>query len=127
LGHVPYVHDCDLVSLDHAVKVALANMSADGLPRMGAVIYRRRRLISIGQNSRRSHPLQARYGRNPASICIHAEIAALANARESVAGAVMFVARVFRDGKPALAQPCSGCQRAIAAFGLSDVEWTENG
>lgn len=95
-----------------------------GLPRMAATIYDGRRMASYGLNSRRTHPLQARFGRNEQSLCLHAEIAALANARQSVAGMVMYVARVYRNGEPALAKPCAGCERAIVEFGLSDVQWT---
>lgn len=109
--------------MSRAISLALAN-PVKGLPRMAAVIADGKRVVSIGLNSRKTHPLAARYGRNPEALCIHAEIAAIASARESVDGMTMYIARVRKDGHPALAKPCIGCAMALAAFGISDVHFT---
>lgn len=107
-----------------AINLAIANPVTD-LPRMAAVIMNRRRVVSYGLNSRRSHPLAKRFGRNEECFLLHAEIAALVNAREPVGGCDIYVARVLKSGMPAMAKPCRGCARALDAFGISGVFWTE--
>lgn len=111
------------MTLPRAISLARAN-PVQNLPRMAAIITDGKRIVSTGFNSRRTHPLAARFQRNPAALCIHAELAAIVNAREPIAGMTMYVARVLKSGEPALAKPCVGCERAIAAFGIKDVTWT---
>jgi deoxycytidylate deaminase len=108
-----------------AIKAAQAN-PIEGLSKMAAVIYDRNRLISIGLNSHKTHPLAKQFQKNVHALKIHAEIAAIVNARQSVEGMSMFIARVNRSGLPMLAKPCNGCFRAITAFGIKNVHWTEN-
>lgn len=89
------------------------------------IVDRRGKIIAQGINQRKSHPLQAKFSNHPESIYLHAEIAALVDARsENLTGATMYVARVLKDGTPALAKPCKGCQKALISFGLKDVIWT---
>lgn len=111
------------MSLKVALEIARSNPII-GKPRMAAVIYDRRHLVSYGLNSFKTHPLMARFNKHPQAVCLHAEIAALANARQSVEGLTMYVARAFADGSPGLAKPCKGCERALIEFGLGDVQWT---
>jgi len=115
------------MSLEHALKIAQANGIQD-LPRMAAVIYdKRNRLVSVGLNSRRTHPLAAKFGKHVEAICLHAEIAAIVNARQCVEGMTMYIARVGSKNEPRLAKPCTGCQRALIAFKLKRVVWTQTG
>jgi tRNA(Arg) A34 adenosine deaminase TadA len=117
------------MSLERALEYARGN-PVEGLPRMAALIVSRRgHFISLGFNSRKSDPLAAKYGRHPDAIYPHAEIAAIKNAlklidEEALESCTMYIARVKKDGSPALAKPCSGCQRALLQFGLENVEWT---
>lgn len=89
--------------------------------------------ISIGANKRKSHPLQARFGKNEHAIYLHAEIDAIAKALKTLDGeelskCVLYVCRILQDGSFGLAKPCPGCQSAIKAFGIQTVVWsTENG
>ena len=100
------------------------------LQKFCAVLYVNNKTY-YGFNKYEVHPLQVKYGRNPQSIHLHAEIDAIVNALSNgetpltLKGASMFVARVFRSGRPALAKPCPGCWVALAAFGINDVEWTQ--
>ncbi len=110
------------MSLALALEIARAN-AVVGLPRLGAVICDGKRVVSTGFNRRKSHPLAARYQKNSECIYLHAEISAIANAREDITGMTLYVARVLKSGEPALAMPCQGCARAVVAFGLN-VEWT---
>jgi tRNA(Arg) A34 adenosine deaminase TadA len=111
-----------------AIEIAKAN-PIKGLPQMGAVITRRKRVLGVGKNSYKSDPLQFRYSRHPLSICKHAEIDAIKNAIKNgnsneLEGSTMFVARILKDGSLALAQPCQGCQKALDEFGIQ-AHWTE--
>jgi tRNA(Arg) A34 adenosine deaminase TadA len=104
-----------------------------------ASIYISNRLVSYGFNSRKTHPLQYKYSKNSKAICIHAEIDAIRNALRVVdhnalssSSATMYIARAKSPAqrKPkslmGLAKPCSGCARAIAAFGIRNVYYTED-
>lgn len=90
-----------------------------------ALAYDKRgRLLSVGKNSYvKTHPLQRKYGMlvgRPKAIYMHAELDALLKARGPVHKLV--VMRYDTDGKPAPAAPCATCQRAIADFGVKEVE-----
>lgn len=100
----------------------------DGLPKMAAILVCRNGKTYIGYNQRKTHPLQKEFARNEHSIHLHAEIDAIVKATRDgspVDGGTMYVARVWRNGSPALAKPCSGCQKAIIHFDIAHVEWTK--
>lgn len=119
------------MSLEKAISFARSN-PVKGLPRMAAMIVNKRgQLISVGFNSRKSDPMAAKYGRHPEAVYPHAELAALKQALrfledDELANCTMYVARVKKDGSPALAKPCEGCQRALAEFGMGNVEWVKS-
>lgn len=96
--------------------------------RHAAALYIGNELVSVGVNQMKTHPLQAKFGRNTDSIFLHAEIDCIRNALRRVAPeelkrGVLYVAK-SKHGQPKLSKPCAGCQRAIIHFGISDVHWT---
>ncbi len=98
--------------------------------RLGALVTIRKKIIAFGFNSYKSHPLQKKFGRNEKAICLHAEIDAIKNALKRVKisdlkRATLYVARIKKDGTIGMAKPCTGCQRAIVAFGIKQVIFTE--
>lgn len=110
-----------------ATRIALNN-PIQKLPRMGAVLVSKRGIYHGGQNSYKTHPLAKKFGRNDKSICLHAEVDAILSCLrngDTPEGGKLYVSRVRKDGTPALAKPCEGCERAIVAFGIKEVEWTE--
>lgn len=112
--------------LKEATLLALAN-PIQKLPRMGAVLLTKDKNWHGGMNSYKTHPLAKKFGRNDKSICLHAEIDAIVSCirkGDDPEGGTLFVARVLKNGKAALAKPCEGCQKAIIHFGIKDVEWT---
>lgn len=117
------------MSLHLATILARGNDVKD-LPRMAAVIADKRGIvIGTGANSRKTHPLAKKYGKHPEALCLHAEIAAIKDALREIgpdefSDYTLYVARVLKDGTPALAKPCIGCARAILEFGIGNVEWT---
>lgn len=94
-------------------------------------------LISLGRNSRRTHPFAARFQKHEEAIYLHAETAAIANAlnhvhKDELRRATLYVHRVkhpsartaeYCDG---LAKPCPGCMGAISAFGIRKVIYSTN-
>lgn len=118
-------------------KVAAANPNPQ--EKMAAAIVQRNRIISVGINSMKTHPLQAKYGKNKHAVFLHAEIAAIKNALREIevddfAKCDIYIARIKKE-RPftkkyvwGLAKPCCGCERAIAEFGIKRVIYTcDNG
>ena len=130
------------MSLEKAIQVALKNsikpIGRNSISRFGAILIGGGREFT-GQNSYKSHPLQKKFGCNEECIHIHAEIDAIVGAMKWIAWTAgmrynmvddlsmfdMYVARVLKDGTPALSRPCEGCWRAISAFNIRSVEWTK--
>ena len=114
--------------LNTAIKAARGNPVERPLPRLACVLTDGHSTV-IGFNSRKTHPLQARFSSNPQAIHLHAEIDAIQRAVRLIGPDLsrfdMYVARVYRDGEKALAKPCEGCMGAISAFGIRNVFWTE--
>ena len=117
--------------LDTLTKLAAANDAAGNM-KFSAAIVRRNRVVSFGFNSMKSHPFQARYGRNSDSIFPHAEISAIKNALKIITvddllKCELYIVRVKRPSRRATnyvwgnAKPCEGCTRAILEFGIKRV------
>lgn len=112
--------------IHRATQMARLNPVA-GLPKMAAILLANKRLF-LGYNSRKTHPLAKKFGKNSDAVCLHAEIDAIRTCTAqgvSPEGGTMWVARVLKNGQPALAKPCPGCQAALVAFGIKEVHWTE--
>ena len=102
---------------------------------IAASIYLKNDLISIGHNSYKTHPFQARFGKCRECIHLHAEIDAIKNALRVIkvsdlTSVNLYVARVKWENTKrkkkirGLACPCEGCQRAIVTFGIDQVFFT---
>lgn len=108
--------------------LAAAMQSEDYQYKLGAAIFAKKRLISVGANNAKTHPLSRFYGR---PVTVHAEMQAIIRAKnvvESLEGMVLIVARIKRNGEIGMARPCSGCQAIIRQNGIKEVWYTtENG
>lgn len=101
-----------------------------------AMIIHKNKMISIGYNSKKSHPLQARFQKNSEAIFIHAEIDAIRKASSILTpkqfrSSTMILMRVKKDGSWGISKPCvhkngQGCQAAITAFGIGKVLYSTN-
>jgi deoxycytidylate deaminase len=102
-----------------------------------ACIVSRNTIVSFGFNQRKTHPFQAKYGKNDEAIYWHAESNAIHNAlkrisKEDLARSVLYVVRVKSDEDdhskviPAISKPCEGCMRAIRDYGIREVIYTED-
>lgn len=115
------------------LRLIAQDVPAVGQARLAAGIVYRNRLIAVGTNQRKSHPLQAKFGRNKESIFLHAEVAACVNAinrmgnTEFLKQSTLIVVRQkiinkkWVDGNSC---PCSGCERLIASFNIKNVIFT---
>jgi tRNA(Arg) A34 adenosine deaminase TadA len=118
------------------LKDVLYNMAKNVEPiqsaRIVAGIHRKGKLLAVGFNQRKSHPLQAKWASRPERIFLHAEIDAVRNylynsTADSLESCSILVVRVKRSGNSwvyGTAKPCSGCMRALEFYGLKNVEWT---
>ena len=118
-------------------KVAAANPGQR--EKLAAAVVCRNKIISIGINSMKSHPMAAKYGKNEHAVFLHAEVAAIKNALREIdvddfSKCDIYITRVKKEAPFTkkfvwgLAKPCAGCERAIAEFGLKRVIYTcDNG
>lgn len=89
--------------------------------KIGAALYMKKTLLSVGFNSLKSHPVVA--GEDE-FLSRHAECDALRRARFYAPGGTMYVYREYKDGKPAMAKPCESCMKFIYRCGVSTVYYT---
>jgi deoxycytidylate deaminase len=103
--------------------------------RLAACIVLHNDIISFGVNEMKSHPFQAKYGKNKDAVFLHAETSAIKNALKYISVAelercTLYISRVKFDdaGKTKLifgtAKPCPGCFRCINSFNISKVYYT---
>lgn len=95
--------------------------------RHAATLYKSNRLIASGINSSRVHNAYHKgYTEKPATF--HAEERAIRNAQalvgDDLSGMVLYVARSYKNGKPALSAPCTKCAKLIKKSGIKKVIYT---
>jgi deoxycytidylate deaminase len=91
--------------------------------RHAAIIVKNGNVISRGINSKVNDPRQVT---NPLTEAgLHAEVAAVKAARNAdLNGATIYVARVLKDGSPAMSKPCERCQAFLKSCGIKKVYYT---
>lgn len=96
--------------------------------RMGAVITKKKRILSTGVNKTGRY-----YRKCPTSRkwedSLHAEQAAILKLlnkgrHHDLIGATLHISRISKDGRLALAKPCKHCQELIEAVGIKKVVYT---
>ena len=97
-----------------------------------AAIFKRKRLLAVGYNKDKTHPLQGRFCKHPEALFLHAEIDAIqlflrSNPKKELVGSDMYVCRTLDDGSLRNAKPCSGCLRALENYGFRAIFYTEKG
>jgi deoxycytidylate deaminase len=99
----------------------------------GCVIIHKNRVISVGCNTSKEHPLQKKYNKRRGfntDICknsLHAEMYALIKADGidvDWSKVTVFVYRELANGKCALARPCRACMKAIIDRGIKHICYT---
>jgi len=91
--------------------------------RLGAVITNGKKILGIGHND----PFKTHPRSNTPYKFIHAELAAIINARCDLSGASIYVYRRGYKGRPLLAKPCEHCMELIHRAGIKNVFFTTDG
>jgi deoxycytidylate deaminase len=97
--------------------------------RHSAAIVYKKKVLSIGCNQIKTHPLMLKYQTDEHKIHLHAEIDAIIKAinlhgSEILKRCELYVLRLTGGGNVGHSKPCRGCQKAIDAFGFKGVYWT---
>jgi tRNA(Arg) A34 adenosine deaminase TadA len=103
--------------------------------RIAACVVLQNDIVSFGINEMKSHPFQARYGKNSDAVFLHAETSAIKNALKYISvkdltRCTLYISRVkYTDATKTqfmfgTAKPCSGCFRCINTFGIYRVYYT---
>lgn len=92
--------------------------------RLGAVIVKGNRVLSVGHND-------IRYTKEFRNPTLHAEEAAIlkllkAKRGSELIGSDIFVSRVRPNGLPGLSRPCIRCSKLISAVGITSIHYTTN-
>jgi deoxycytidylate deaminase len=106
------------------LKQTALKMSCNGQHRqhrIGAVISYRGKLYSRGWNKSKTHPKSP----HPYKY-IHAEMDAIFK-NPPPPGSEIFVARIDRNGRLAIAKPCAYCAALLTAYGVHKVHYTADG
>jgi deoxycytidylate deaminase len=90
--------------------------------KLGAVIVKKGRVMSVGYN-------EIRYNSELRKSNIHAEEAAImkllrTKRLEDLAGSTIYVSRIRANGSTGLAKPCGNCDALIKSVGIRAVVYT---
>lgn len=110
------------------IEISRTTPSIRGSSHCAALVYRKK-VLSVGTNQLKTHPLQKQYGRNEKAIFLHAEIDAIIrcinkHGVEILQQSTLYVLRTTPSGAVGDSCPCAGCTRAIEAFKIKEVVHT---
>ena len=84
------------------------------------------KIVHIGWNKSRSHPINLRHPYRAISPGIHAEVDVILKCgHEDLSSYEMIVIRIDRNGVACNSMPCSGCRSVLTQFGVKRV-WYSN-
>lgn len=90
--------------------------------KIGSVIVRGSKIISVGTNNIKTHPKST----HP-HFSLHSEMAAVLLAKQDLHGCEIYVYRETKDGIPAISRPCAYCFPFIREAGIKEVYYSING
>ena len=101
---------------------------------IGCVAVYQGRIISIGCNLNKTHPIQKyynKYRRNAESLLpkLHAEINCINQIRDMdivFSNVKLYIYRIRKDRPFGLSRPCPSCMAAIKDLGIKDIYYTTN-
>lgn len=94
--------------------------------RHGAIVVKSGRVLGTGYNKNKNNPMQVSPEHIKTHCSRHAEIEAIRDAGFAVDGAILYVARVNRQGKTLNSKPCNYCQVVIESTQIKKVVYTES-
>lgn len=90
--------------------------------RLGAVLVRKKKILTAKCNSYKTHPKINKYYQWPT---LHAEAAAILSlGMDNCEGTSLYVLRILRNKDIALAKPCKYCMRLIDSVGIKHIFYT---
>jgi deoxycytidylate deaminase len=93
--------------------------------KLGAVIANGKRTFWGWNSMDRTHPLGLYLLESKwIQVGVHAEMEALIKAKQYAEHGTLVVARVLKDGTPAMAKPCPRCRYLIKLAGVKEVFYT---
>jgi len=92
--------------------------------RHGAVIVKSGRVVGTGYNKDRNNPLFVSPEHIKTHCSRHAEVQAIREAKHNTNGAILYVARVNRQGEDRNSKPCTLCEKAINESNIKKVIYT---
>jgi deoxycytidylate deaminase len=92
----------------------------------GAVVVKSGRVIGTGFNKNKNHPMSVSPEHIKTHCSRHAEVEAIRDARFAVEGAILYVARVNRQGQDRNSKPCKYCRAVIESTKIKKVIYTES-
>lgn len=100
-----------------------------GPSRHAAALYLDGRLLAVGVNSYKTHPIMPRFQPNPLRLHLHAEADAVRQVISKYGEGVLSlcslrVLRLTEAGRRGNSCPCKGCWKMINHFNIKDVQWT---
>jgi deoxycytidylate deaminase len=98
--------------------------------RHAAAIVYKNKILSTGICHLKTHPMMLKYQPNDKRIYLHAEIDAIIRTINNhgvdiLKDCSLHVIRITKGGNLGMSKPCPGCQKAIEAFGIKKVYWSE--
>lgn len=109
-------------TIEQLKKVAVrVSKSSNYRYQLGAVIFNKSKIISVGINKTKTHPDLIKYFKY--ATC-HAEIDAVLHSTQDVTDCDIYVYRETRDGKVANAKPCPQCVQFLNDNGIKNAYWT---
>jgi deoxycytidylate deaminase len=94
--------------------------------RHGAIVVKSGRVLGTGYNKNKNNPMQVSPEHIKTHCSRHAEVEAIRDAGFDVGGAILYVARVNRQGKTLNSKPCNYCQAVIESTQIKKVIYTES-
>jgi len=98
----------------------LARTSEHPDHKLGAVIVKGNNILGLGFNKLKTHPKAKNYAQR-----IHAELAAILNARTDLKDSDLYVFRYTQSGLQGISKPCSGCMIAIEESGIKTIYYSK--
>lgn len=100
---------------------------------IGACVIKKKKVIGIGCNQNKTHPLQEKYNSKSLNYIkpkakLHAELDALLKSGHDAKGGTLYVFRRGRDNIYRMSKPCPACMEMIKDYGIKRIVYTiENG
>ena len=93
--------------------------------KLGAAIFKKNRIISLGYNSTKTHPKLIKYFIHAS---VHSECDAVLHCvnKEQLKGSEIFVWREDKQGNPVISKPCSMCTQILYEYGVKRAWWVTN-